>query len=65
MGRAEAEMFAAIVARKEAENEQLRALLEKAYRFISPNYDPSGQSATQMAAEIRRALEQKGSTNAD
>lgn len=47
-----------------AQNARLRALLETAYRFISPNYSPTGQSATQMAAEIKRALEQKGPSDA-
>lgn len=42
-----------------AENEivSLRKMLERAYRFISPNYDPSELSHTAMAANIRRILD--------
>lgn len=38
--------------------DRLRALLLKAYQFISPHSDPMGMSNTEMAAEIMRALEQ-------
>lgn len=44
-----------------AENEivSLRKMLERAYRFISPNHSPmpGGVSNTEMAVEIRRLLD--------
>jgi hypothetical protein len=45
-----------LIADAAAEIERLRALLAKAYQFISPHSDPMGISNTQMAAEIMAAI---------
>lgn len=46
------------IARQQGEIVMLRKLLERAYKFISPNHDPSGLSNTEMAADIGRVLKQ-------